>query len=237
MSFVKALAAVAMGFAAAKGMDKYKEMGGMAGLQDALKGAAGSNTADQLGKLADQFGVPGGSQRVKDMLGMMGTTTADMTEASAAGLGGLMASLRSATETGARHSSDMMAALFANTPVADAMEQQAKFMIRAMIQAAKSDGEIDPDEQAAILDRLGDISDEELAFVKAELAAPSDVSSLVRDAGDVGREQVYSTSLSAIRVDKPAEAAYLRQLASGLGLSAAQRDAIHKRMGLPPLPD
>lgn len=235
MSFVKALAAVAMGFAAAKGMDKYKEMGGMAGLQDALKGAGDSSVADQLGKMADKYGVPGGSEQVKDFFTQMGQVTAGATEASAAGLGGLMASMRSATEAGSKQTADIMEAMFGSTPVADAMEQQAKLMIRAMIQAAKADGEIDKEEQAAILERLGEISDEERAFVQAELQAPSDLPGLVRDAGTVGREQVYSTSVAAIRLDNPAEAQYLRQLAAGLGLSDAQRDDIHRRMGAPTL--
>jgi uncharacterized membrane protein YebE (DUF533 family) len=235
MSFVKALAAVAMGFAAAKGMDKYKEMGGMAGVQDALKGAGSGDFANQIGKLADQFGVPGGSAKVRDLLGQMGKATAGASEAGTAGLGGLLASMRSATEAGSRQSAGMMEAIFGQTPVGDAMEQQAKLMIRAMIQAAKADGEIDAAEQAAIVERLGDISEEERAFVQAELQAPSDIAGLVRDAGDVGREQVYATSLAAIRIDNAAEADYMRRLAAGLGLSAAQRDAIHVRMGVPPL--
>ncbi|PRY23602.1 uncharacterized membrane protein YebE (DUF533 family) [Aliiruegeria haliotis] len=235
MSFVKALAAVAMGFAAAKGMDKYKDMGGMTGLQDMLKGAGSGPAADQLGQLAEQFGIPGGSEKVKQMLGQMGSATAGATEASAAGLGSLMATMRGAAETGSQQTSNMMEAMFGQTPVADAMEQQARLMIRAMIQAAKADGEIDQGEQQAILERLGDISDEERAFVEAELRAPSDVNALVRDAGNVGRGQIYSTSLAAIRLDNPAEATYLRQLASGLGLSDAERDEIHRRMGVPTL--
>ncbi|WP_159089978.1 hypothetical protein [Ruegeria sp. Alg231-54] len=45
MSFMKALASVAVGFAAAKGMEKYKQMGGMAGLQDMMQGARGGALA------------------------------------------------------------------------------------------------------------------------------------------------------------------------------------------------
>ncbi|MCV3271275.1 tellurite resistance TerB family protein [Roseobacter sinensis] len=232
MSFVKALAAVAVGFAAAKGMDKYKKMGGMAGLQDAMQGAGNSNIADQLGRMADQFGIPGGSAQVKSLFGQMGQATAGATEAGAAGLGGLMASMRGAAEAGSQQSAAMMDAMFGNTPVGDAMEQQAKLMIRAMIQAAKADGEIDEEEQAAIVDRLGDISEEEREFVKAELQAPVDLPSLIQEAGTVGREQIYSTSLAAIRIDNPAEAQYMRQLATGLGLTDEQRDAIHARMGV-----
>ena len=78
MSFVKALAAVAFGFAAAKGMDNYKQMGGMFGLQHAMKSTGSGDMADQLGKLADQFGVLDGSQSVRDMVQQMGSSTAAM---------------------------------------------------------------------------------------------------------------------------------------------------------------
>ncbi|MEM7073934.1 MAG: DUF533 domain-containing protein [Pseudomonadota bacterium] len=235
MSFVRALAAVAVGFAAAKGMEKYKKMGGMAGMQDALKGAGDSDMAQHLGQLADQFGIPGGSKAVHGFLGQMGNATAGATEMGMAGLGSLMNSMQGASQAGTHQSAQMMEAMFGNTPAADAMEQQAKLMIRAMIQAAKSDGQIDAEEQAAIIGRLGDIDDEERAFVEAELKAPIDVAGLARDAGEIGREQVYSTSAAAIRLDSAAEAAYLHQLATALGLSDAQRDAIHDRMGLPRL--
>ncbi|MFK7868606.1 MAG: DUF533 domain-containing protein [Roseobacter sp.] len=235
MSFVKALASVAVGFAAAKGMDKYQEMGGMAGLQNMLKDVGGGDMANQIGKLADQFGVPDGGARVQEMMGQFGLGGTGGNDAAMAGLGGLMASMRGAAETGTKQTADMMEAVFGQTPVGDAMEQQAKLMIRAMIQAAKADGEIDPAEQAAIIERLGDVGEEELEYIRTELQAPLDLAGLVQDSAHVGREQVYSTSLAAIRVDHPAEAQYLRQLASGLGLDDAERDAIHARMGVAPL--
>ncbi|MCV6585447.1 MAG: tellurite resistance TerB family protein [Marinibacterium sp.] len=235
MSFVRALAGVAMGFAAAKGVESYRQMGGMTGLQDAMKNAGSSPMADQLGQLADQFGVPGGSRIVKDMLGQMGNATLQATEAGAAGLSSLMNSMQGAAAASTAQTTDMMAALFGNTGAADAAEQQAKFLIRAMIQAAKADGEIDPQEQQVLIAHLGNLGPDEIAFVKAELAAPADLQGLLNDAAATGREQIYATSLGAIRVDNAAESAYLRQLASGLGLSDADRDAIHARMGLPPL--
>ena len=118
----------------------------------------------------------------------MGTTTADATEFGAAGLGGLMASMKSAADAGSRQAADMMEAMFGQTAVADAMGQKAKLMLRSMLQAANADGDIAPEEQAAILERLGELSDEERAFVQAELAAEPDLSSFIQDASDVGRE-------------------------------------------------
>jgi uncharacterized membrane protein YebE (DUF533 family) len=54
--------------------------------------------------------------------------------------------------------------------------------------------------------------------------------------GEAMKAQVYSTALMAIRMDHPAEADFLRQLADGLGLEAAARDRVHTAMGVPPLP-
>ena len=110
-------------------------------------------------------------------------------------------------------------------------------MLRAMIQAAKADGELDEHEKETILGELGDdISDEERAFVQEQLNAPVDVMGLAADSGAPLRTQIYATSLAAIRLDNDREAAYLRQLSTALGLSDSERDQIHNYMGAPTLP-
>ena len=109
--------------------------------------------------------------------------------------------------------------------MSDAQEENAKLMIRAMIQAAKADGEIDDEERAKIMEHLGELEPEELAFVKAELAAPVDVNALAMDTGEQMKAQVYAMSLMAIRVDKASEAAYLDGLAAALALQACEDTA------------
>jgi len=217
MSFMKALASVAVGFAAAKGLDKYKQMGGMAGLQDMMKGSDGGFGMDQLGKMAEQFGMPGGA-------------------AGAAGLGGLLNAMQGAARTGSQQTTNMMETVFQGTPAGAAMEEQAKLMLRAMIQAAKSDGELDEQEKDTILGELGDdISDEERAFVQEQLNAPIDVMGLAADSGAPLKTQIYATSLAAIRLDNEREASYLHQLSTALGLSDEERDQIHTYMSAPNL--
>ncbi len=233
MSFMKALASVAVGFAAAKGLEKYKEMGGMAGLQDMLQGSGGSMGMDQLGKMAEQFGMPGGASGLQDMFGKMGLGGG---AAGAAGLGGLLNAMQGAAKTGSQQTADMMDTVFQGTPAGAAIEQQAKLMLRAMIQAAKADGELDEQEKQTIIGELGeDISDDERAFVLDQLEAPVDVMGLAAEAGAPLKTQVYATSLAAIRLDNQQEAAYLLQLATALGLSDAERDQIHEYMGAPKL--
>ena len=54
------------------------------------------------------------------------------------------------------------------------------------------------EERQKILDHLGDASEEELAFVQAELDAPIDVAGLAAAAGESAKAQVYSAALMAI---------------------------------------
>lgn len=147
MSFMKTLASVAIGFAAAKGMEKYQKMGGMAGLQDMMQGAGGGFGVDQLGKMAEQFGLPGGASGLQDMMSKMGVGGST---AGAAGLGGLLNAMQGAAKTANQHTGDMMETVFGGTPAGAAMEEQAKLMLRAMIQAAKADGELDEQEKEII---------------------------------------------------------------------------------------
>ncbi|WP_299640185.1 DUF533 domain-containing protein [uncultured Ruegeria sp.] len=234
MSFMKTLASVAIGFAAAKGMDKYQKMGGMAGLQDMMQGAGGGFGVDQLGKMAEQFGLPGGASGLQDMMSKMGIGGS---ATGAAGLGGLLNALQGAAKTANQQTGDMMETVFGGTPAGAAMEEQAKLMLRGMIQAAKADGELDEQEKEIILGELGDdISDEERAFVQEQLSAPIDVMGLAADSGAPFKTQIYAASLAAIRLDNAREASYLRQLSTALGLSDAERDQIHTYMGAPTLP-
>lgn len=234
MSFVKTLATLAVGFAAAKGVQKFRAAGGMDGMKNALRTAGqGGGIADQAGAMADKYGVPGGADAVRDMFAKFSGTALQATEATEAGLGSMMAAMTGAAATGAKSVSDMMGAVTSGTPVNAMMEENAKLMIRAMIQAAKADGEIDADERGKILDHLADASEEEMAFVQAELDAPLDAAGLAASVGDANKAQVYSAALMAITVDTDSERAYLKALAAGLMLDDATVAQIHATMGKP----
>jgi len=243
MSFMKTLATVAMGFAAAKGVDRFRQMGGMAGMQEMMRGAgAGGSGAgmggmtDQIAQMADRMGMPGGGNAVREMMRNFGMGGARGGDAAAAGVGGLMAALGGAAAAGGQQADEMMDGLFKGTPVSVAAENNARLMIRAMIQAAKADGELDAEERAKILEALEGASEEEVAFVREQLDAPVDVAGLAADAGESARAQVYSASLMAVRVDNEREIAHLRQLARARGISDEMRDRVHASMGVKPLP-
>lgn len=232
MSFVKTLATLAVGFAAARGYDKYKKMGGMPSVQDALRKAGEpGGMGDQVGQMFQKMGMPVDPATVRDMFGKFGAQGAEAAAAGQAGLDTLMASMSGAAAAGSKGLAEMMGNLTAGTPAGAAMEENARLLIRAMIQAAKADGEIDDEERKKILDQLGDASAEEIAFVEAELDGPVDVAGLAAATSETMKAQVYATSLAAIRPDTPAETTYLAQLAAALGLDAQTVARIHAGSG------
>lgn len=241
MSFVKTLATLAVGFAAAKGVEKYQQMGGMAGLQNMMAGMTGGaggagGAAGGLGALeqmAEKM-IPGGAAGLQGMFSQFTGAAQGTGGAAQAGLGGLFTALTAGSAAGAGAMGGLFSSLTQGTPVDAGAEAQAKLMIKAMIQAAKCDGEIDADEQARIMEHLKDADAEEVAFVKEQLAAPLDVQGLAAEADATVKAQVYSAALMAIRVDTQAESTYLSQLATALGLDAAQVAQIHAAMGVTP---
>ncbi len=114
-------------------------------------------------------------------------------------------------------------------------EDTAHLVLRAMIDAAKADGEIDEDERRRILAKAGEDGDPEaMSFLRQELARPADPAALAAAAPDpVVAAQVYAASLLAIRVDSEAERAYLRDLAGRLGLDPGTVAQLHRELGAP----
>lgn len=126
------------------------------------------------------------------------------------------------------------------TPEEEAeLQDTALLVIRAMVNAAKADGQIDGGEMSRIMGRLKEAgADEEAqAFMISEMQKPFDAEGLIRDVNRLGKPEVaveiYAASLLAIEVDTPAERQYLAALASGLGLSADAVSRVHQALGVP----
>lgn len=111
----------------------------------------------------------------------------------------------------------------------------AKMLVVAMINAAKADGQIDQKEQDAIVNELGDLSHEEVQFLRSEFAKPLDVKEFVWSVPLGMERQVYAVSLIAIDLDRNAEANYLRQLAHGFRMSGEEANRIHREFDVPEL--
>ncbi len=114
---------------------------------------------------------------------------------------------------------------------------ESELMVRAMIEAAKADGAIDPEERRRILTCLKD-ADASAADRHALLAAldqPPDLDALVsRVTSPELAVEVYAASLIAINDDKPVEQRYLARLAERLNLPRDTVVELHARFGDPP---
>lgn len=258
MSLMGTLAKVAIGYAAARGVDHLsggKGLGGLTGgaqvpgdnplaqLQAQLGkmmggGAGGENP---LSGMMDQ--LKSGGLDLSSMMGGGGSASGDkggllssMGGANGAGLAGLLAAAGGMAAAGGKNMGGLMDQLSRSGATAPQAEETAALMLRAMIQAAKSDGGIDEAERAKILDTVGNDADaEDIAFVKAQLAAPVDVDGLAGDTPPALRAQVYSASLMTIRLDSQAEAQYLDALARAMDLDQPTVNALHMQMGVQPL--
>ena len=110
---------------------------------------------------------------------------------------------------------------------------QATLIIRAMINAAKSDGSIDEAEQEKVIGKLGDVSQAEADFVRNEFRQPLDVNGFVRSVPRGMEQQIYAVSLMAIDLDTNKEAHYLDSLAKGLNIQPQVANQIHEQLGAP----
>ena len=109
----------------------------------------------------------------------------------------------------------------------------ATLIIRAMINAAKSDGSIDQAEQEKIIGKLGDVSQAEADFVRNEFRQPLDAASFIRSIPRGMEQQIYAVSLMAIDLDSNKEAHYLDELARGLNIQPQLANQIHEQLGAP----
>jgi uncharacterized membrane protein YebE (DUF533 family) len=102
-----------------------------------------------------------------------------------------------------------------------------------MINAAKADGQVSPQEQQAVISRISNPSRETINFLQREFSTPLDVREFAWSI-PIGMEQkVYLVSLAAIELDTAAEANYLRDLAHGLRLTPQTCNALHQQYDAP----
>jgi len=162
--------------------------------------------------------------------------------------GGVMAVLGSLAYSALQRASQPEAAEAASAgtggvPVSQAIVGGSKdvqgtaiLLLRAMISAAKADGQIDQGEMDRILGKLSEAGSgsEARDFVLSEMRGPLDLDRLVAEVKTPQQAaQVYAASLLAIDVDTPAEKAYLDRLAQALKLPPQVTAHIHDSLGVP----
>jgi uncharacterized membrane protein YebE (DUF533 family) len=108
--------------------------------------------------------------------------------------------------------------------------EEVYILLKAMINAAKSDGTIDADEQKKVMEFMGDMSKIEQMFVEQEMIQTLELDNFLKEVPKGMEEQVYYMSLFAIDLDVDAERAYLEKLAKGLNLSDEKINRIHESL-------
>ena len=119
------------------------------------------------------------------------------------------------------------------TPEQESMNEQSKVLVRAMVNASKSDGQVTEAEQQEILKRLDYVTQEEIDFLRAEFSRKTDVREFAWSVPLGMEEQVYTLSVVAIDLDENKEANYLGDLAHGLRLAPSRCNEIHRKYGAP----
>jgi uncharacterized membrane protein YebE (DUF533 family) len=204
------------------------------GSSDLLGSILGSNATGGglLGSILGGGGSGGGG--IGDLLGAVlggtagaGGSSGAGSSAGAGGLGSILGSILG----GAGGAQSAPPALTRDEQ--DTADNDAELLIRAMINAAKADGQIDQAEVDNIVGRLGDIDQNEAAFLRRELAAPLDLDGYCRSVPGELAQQAYAFSVMGMKLDTQQEAQYLGAVAQGLGLNPQICNAIHDKLGAP----
>lgn len=236
MSIKRMITKLALAFAAKKGLDAFKGMGGMSGLKSALNTTGATPTQDvDRGGMSGRIGgaSDGDTNGLGNILGSLGL--AGVTNEGGAGqngsIGAVLGSLATAFGAPAPKAGDDLEHQFNATDTLN--DDDAGPVLRAMVQMARADGSIDDDEQAALFDILDDADPQEKAALKAALRDPVDPRALAAETPSHARKEVYSAALLIGTPDTDAERDFLHALATGLTLDQHDLDRLHSAMGKP----
>ncbi len=233
---------MALAFVAAKGVQAYRSGGGMEGVKRKLnEQQRGSGSGGGLGGLLGGLtggttgGSGGGLGGLMQSLGMSPDAASGGGRHGNTGMGGLLGGLAGAA--GGAGSQERMKGLLDTTrpdPGVDD-ERAAGLMIRAMVQAAKADGEVDAQERQTLVDALDPEDPADRDYIQTEMSRPVDAEALARDTPEGLGIEVYTAAVMAIEPDNRAEAEFLDKLARGLRLDQPTVNEIHSANGKPAL--
>ncbi len=230
MSLGRMLTKVVLGVAVAKGMQAVTKSGGLGKLAGKKPDGAGTGTRiDTQAGGASTGGLPGG---LSDIMGSLGAGAGG--GGSLGGLGGLLGGLAAGRSGQPEKAQTLEDLLSRDAPAEEPpAEDNAGLMIRAMVMAARCDGEIDANERQTLMATIGeDATPEDMEFVRAAMDAPVNARQIAEETPKGMETQVYSMSLMAIEPDHPEEAKYLHTLATSLGIGQATVNEIHDSFGV-----
>ena len=228
MNAIKLLGSLMGNKSLASGLGSQLLGGLLGGGQQQQQAPASSGLAGLLGGV-----MGGGGQQQSAGSGLLGSVLGSVmggggaASGAAGGIAGLVGSMLGGGDDAQELAAPQQAEL-------QQANDQAVLMIRAMVNAAKSDGRVDETEQQNIISKLGsDVSEDEINFLKQEFAAPLDVAGFARSVPSGLEQQIYALSLTSIDLDTQNEAQYLGQLAQGLNMDANLCNQIHDQVGAP----
>ena len=108
--------------------------------------------------------------------------------------------------------------------------EEVYILLKAMVNAAKADGQIDADERQKIVEFMGDMSKVEQMFVDQELQKELHIEEFLREIPKGMEKQVYYMSLFAIDLDNESERDYLELLSNRLNLPYHVVNSIHESL-------
>ena len=231
------------------GMLGKQQGGGLGDLISGMLGGGGRDLGGMFGGVLNQAGeMAGGKQNLA--LGGLGALAGALLggggKSVGGALGGGVMALLGAMAFGALQGTGQgkgEVPLGLLEPQTDAdkreLEQHTELVLKAMINAAKSDGRIDEKEIHRIVGKLQEVGADanDQRFVLAQMQKPMETETLIsaaRGRAELGA-RIYAASLMAIEVDTVAEKNYLRELSSGLGLSQEVIRKIEHMAGIQPV--
>jgi uncharacterized membrane protein YebE (DUF533 family) len=223
--------------------------GGLGGVLSSMLGGGAGGVGGMLGDVLNQAGqAVGGRQNLA--LGGLGALAGALLGGGGKSLGGalgggVMALLGAMAFQALKGSGGRVpqVPLGLMEPQTDAdrqeLERHAELVLKAMINAAKADGQIDQGEIRRIAGKLQEVGldAETQQYVMAEMQKPMETQALLAAAKGQPElaAEIYGASMLAIEVDTPAEKKYLDQLAAGLGIKAEVAQRIKDMVGLQPV--
>lgn len=208
-------------------------LGGLGGMLGGGQGGVSGAQAGGIGALAGAL-LGGGGGAVKGALG--GSAMAVLGALAVAALKNWQGGQTAGAQASGITEAEPMGQLSEDELQQMVAPQTAELCLKAMIAAAKSDGQIQDDEMQRIVGKLneGGVTDQERQFVLEEMRKPLDVQALVSSIPNpqVGA-QVYAAALMAISVDTANEQAFMQQLAAGAGLDQGAQARLHQMVGAP----
>ena len=200
------------------------------GIQDILGSLMGAGQAVKNKVGGDNLAATGVGALLGALMGNSQSTTANSLGGGMMGLLGMMAykalrnSMSGSTSTASAAVNPVTPTQTYTQPSAQQQSSDAEIILLAMIDAAKSDGQVDSAELNKIMSNLqkSGIGQDGVNYVINKLNGPMERAKIV--AAVRGRPelaaQVYTASLMAIDVDTEAEKKYLEKLAKAMGLNS-----------------